>query len=112
MYNLGKKEVLDKLNTRETGLSEQEALNRLKIYGLNQLERKNKINPVKIFLSQFFDPLVFILVIATIVSFYLNETLDAIVILSILLLNAIFGFTQEHKAEKSIELLQKLSVSQ
>ena len=112
MYNLGKKEVLDKLDTRETGLSEQEALNRLKIYGPNQLERKNKISPVKIFISQFFDPLVFILIIATIVSFYLNEALDAIVILSILLLNAIFGFTQEYKAEKSIELLQKLSVSQ
>lgn len=108
-YNLGKKEAVQKLESSEQGLSEAQAASRLKKYGQNIIERKRKINPAGIFLHQFLDPLVIILIIVTFISLYLKEYLDSIVILVILLINAIIGFTNEFKAEKSIELLQKIS---
>jgi len=109
-YELGIKEVLNKLNSSDKGLSSKEAKERISKYGRNQLKRKHRISRLKIFLSQFVDPIVVILIIATIVSFFLKEVIDGIVILTILLLNALLGFFQEYKAERSIELLQKLSV--
>ncbi|MFH1592700.1 MAG: calcium-translocating P-type ATPase, SERCA-type [Candidatus Woesearchaeota archaeon] len=108
-YNLGKEEVLRKLDTSEKGLSDREVSARLRKYGKNVIKRKHKINPVVLFLKQFLDPLVIILLIVTIVSFFLGEYLDSVVILAILLINAIIGFANEYKAEKSIELLQKLT---
>ena len=110
-YELSKKEVLDKLGSSEQGLNSVEAARRSSTYGKNILKREKKISPLHIFLNQFIDPLVIILIIATIISFFLKEVLDAVVILVILILNAVFGFVQEYKAEKSIELLQKLSVT-
>ncbi len=103
------KDVLRELSSFEKGLSEKEAQRRLEKYGKNIIERKHRISALKIFLKQFLNPLVIILIIATVVVFIFKEYLDGIAILIILLLNAILGFFQEYKAEKAIELLRKLS---
>jgi len=96
------------------GLSESEAKELLEKYGENKIERKKKISPWKIFLSQFKSPLVLLLILASIISFLINfyqneEYLDTLLILLIVFISAILGFYQEYKAERTIESLQKLA---
>jgi len=110
-YKLSLKEIYKKLKTSEKGITEKEAKKRLKKYKENIIERKKKIHPIKIFLTQFINPLVMVLIFATIISLAIQHYIDAIVIAIILLLNAILGFIQEYKAEKAIELLNKLRSS-
>ncbi len=93
----------------EEGLSSQEAEERIKTYGRNELKEKKKKSPILLFLSQFKDFIVIILIIATIISALVHEYADAIVIAIILIVNAILGFVQEYRAEKSIEALKKLA---
>ncbi len=106
---LDTKHVLEELHTDEKGLSEQEAQVRLQKYGTNELKEEKKISRLEILLSQFSSTLVIILIGATIFSAIIGEILDAVVILIIVILNAIFGFVQEYKAEKAIEALKRLS---
>ena len=101
--------VLSELKTSEKGLSEEEAKNRLSIYGPNEIKEGAKVSPLKIFLSQFKSIVVWILIAATFISAFLREYIDAIVILVILALIAIIGFFQEYRAEKAIEALKKLA---
>jgi Ca2+-transporting ATPase len=103
------KQVLKELQTSEKGLSEQEAQVRLLKYGINELKEEKKISPIEIFLNQFKSILVIILIGATVFSAAIGEVLDAAAIIAIVILNAIFGFFQEYKAEKTIEALKKLS---
>jgi P-type Ca2+ transporter type 2C len=91
------------------GLTKSEAEKRLKTYGLNQLENKKKISPIKIFLSQFNDFIVWVLIAATVISGVMGEKADAITILIIVVMNSILGFIQEFKTEKSLEALKKLT---
>lgn len=93
----------------EKGLTKNEAEKRLKTYGLNQLENKKKVSPLKIFLSQFNDFIVWVLIAATIISGVIGEKADAITILIIVIMNSILGFIQEFKTEKSLEALKKLA---
>lgn len=93
----------------ENGLSNAEAEKRLKKYGLNQIEKKKKISSVKIFLSQFNDFITWVLIAATVVSGLTGERADAITILIIILMNAVLGFIQEFKTEKSLEALKELA---
>jgi P-type Ca2+ transporter type 2C len=108
-YSVPILKLLSDLGTTEEGLSENEAKKRIEQYGLNELEEKNPISALKIFLLQFKSFLVFILIAAVIISVIINHLLDAIVISIILVLNSIFGFVQEYRAEKSIQKLKKLS---
>ena len=108
-YNHTKKESLDLLKTKETGLSSHQAEQRLHNYGLNEIREEKQISIFKLIISQFSSPLVWILVAALIISVYLGEMIDASIILAIIILNAIIGFTQEYKAEKAIEALRKLA---
>ncbi|SKA72624.1 Ca2+-transporting ATPase [Clostridium sp. USBA 49] len=94
---------------RLKGLTQNDAEKRLKTYGLNQLESKKKISPIKIFLSQFNDFIVWVLIAATVISFMMNEKADAITIFIIIVMNAVLGFIQEYKTEKSLEALKKLA---
>ncbi|MEM4663231.1 MAG: cation-translocating P-type ATPase [Candidatus Diapherotrites archaeon] len=110
------KEVLDKLNSNSQGLSETEAKRRLELYGKNTIEAERKINPLKIFLKQFTDYLIIILILAALISFFMSmlpggegHEIDALLILIILVVNAFIGFFQEYKAEKSILALKKLA---
>ena len=102
-------EVLNELNTTDKGLTSSEATARLKTYGRNILEEREKISPIIILLEQFNSPVVWVLLAALVISFILGEKVDAIVILVILLINAILGFIQEYNAAKEIKALKKLS---
>ena len=107
-YSRTEKEVLLGLNTSTAGLASKEAAQRLKKYGPNELKEKKKISAFSIFLGQFKSFIVYILIAAVILSILLQEYIDAAVIAAILVINAILGFTQEYKAEKSLEALKKL----
>ncbi|MBI5072628.1 cation-translocating P-type ATPase [Candidatus Woesearchaeota archaeon] len=95
--------------TNENGLSPLAVQDRLKKYGCNIIKEQKKIHPFLIFLRQFQSVVVHILLGAVIISFFLGNYIDASVIISILIFNAVFGFVQEYKAEKSIEALRKLA---
>lgn len=102
-------DVFSALGTSEKGLSEEEAGKRLKEYGPNELKEGKKISPFRIFLSQFTDFIVWILIGAIAISMFLGEWIESIVILIILIINAVIGFLQEYRAEKAIEALKKLA---
>lgn len=91
------------------GLSELEARERLKTEGLNIIVNSKKISATKIFLSQFNDFIIWVLIVATIISGFMGNKADAITILIIVFMNAILGFIQEYRTEKSLEALKKLS---
>lgn len=91
------------------GLTTREAQKRIKKYGPNVLKKKKKVSPFKIFLEQFNDFIIWVLVGATIISGFMGEKADAITILIIVIMNAILGFVQEFKTEKSLEALNELS---
>ncbi|MCX6814391.1 MAG: calcium-translocating P-type ATPase, SERCA-type [Candidatus Aenigmarchaeota archaeon] len=103
------KQVLKELQSSEKGLSEQDVQTRLQKYGTNEIREEKKISRLEIFLNQFKSILVIILIGATVFSAAIGEILDAAAIIAIVILNAIFGFFQEYKAEKAIEALKRLS---
>ncbi len=109
-YNLTVEKSAEALNSDlQTGLGEAEAKKRLTESGPNQLQEKEKIKPFVIFLGQFEDFIVWILIGAALVSGFLREWVDALAIVAIVVLNAILGFVQEYRAEKSLAALKKLS---
>ncbi|HLP42488.1 MAG TPA: HAD-IC family P-type ATPase, partial [Fibrobacteria bacterium] len=91
------------------GLTEAEAGSRLMADGPNLLRESESIRPWKLFLAQFSSLIVWLLIVAGIVSGILGEIADAVAILAIVILNAIIGFYQEYSAEKSIAVLKKLT---
>lgn len=90
------------------GLSSAEARESLKAYGKNEIARGRKLKGVKIFLSQFKSPLVYVLLLAAIVTFFLGEYIDTGVILFAVVVNTVLGFIQEFRAEKSLEALKEV----
>ncbi len=92
----------------KTGLSKEEAKNRVDEYGLNELVRIAKTPWYKVFLRQFTDVLILILFAAAVISLAIGEVGDAITILVIIVLNGILGFVQEFKAENAIEALRQM----
>ncbi len=109
MHSKTIEQVLRELNTSVKGLSQKEADERLQKYGLNEIKEAKKISPWKIFIEQFNSVVIWILIIATIISAFLKEITDAIVISVIIILIAILGFRQEYRAERAIEVLKKLA---
>jgi Ca2+-transporting ATPase len=93
----------------ELGLSSGEAAERLKKYGPNLLAEKQGKSPFGLFLDQFKDFIIWVLIVAALVSGFLQEWVDALAIICIVVINAILGFIQEYKAEKSLAALKKLS---
>ena len=101
-------EVIGNLVTNvNTGLNLTEVEDRLRKYGHNQLEEKEGVSPIMLFLSQFNDFIVWVLIAAAIVSGFMGELVDALAIIAIVIINAIIGFIQEFRAEKSLAALQK-----
>lgn len=90
------------------GFSQEEAGRRLAIYGRNEIKIKVAIIWPRILLNQIKSPLVFVLVAASLVSFFLGEVIDAAVILVAVVINTVFGFFQEYRAEKSMAALANL----
>lgn len=107
-YQLSQESVLSELHTTHQWLSSAEASQRLVQYGPNILQAKQKISPWMILLSQFKSPLIVILMIATAISMSVGHMVDGMIVLIIVVLNAVFGFVQEYKAEKSMESLKKM----
>ncbi|MBI4007946.1 MAG: cation-translocating P-type ATPase [Planctomycetes bacterium] len=109
-HTLDTKDIIIALSTDERrGLSSQEADIRLKKYGPNKLAEKEGESPLFLFIGQFRNFIVWVLIGAAIVSGILGEWLDATAIVAIVILNAILGFVQEYRAEKSLAALKKLS---
>lgn len=109
-YQVSRNDIVKQLNTSEThGLSHQEAEKRRKKIGENVLAEEKKPSRIFIFLKQFEDFMVLVLLAATLISGLIGEYVDAITIMAIVLLNAVLGYFQEQKAEKSLEKLKELS---
>ena len=109
MHSKPIQQVFKELKTSEKGLIQSEAEARLKQYGLNEIKEGKKISATEIFLNQFKSIVVWILIIATIISGFLKEYIDAVVILIIIILIAVLGFILEYRAERAIEALKKLA---
>ena len=108
-YNLTITETLSKLNTTPKGLSNKEADKRLERYGPNAIKKKKKKPAWLILAGQFTDFMVLVLIGATVISAFLGEIADAVTILAIVIINAVLGFVQEFRAEKSLDALMKLT---
>lgn len=109
-YQMSAEETLQKLNTHpDKGLPAKEAARRLDEQGPNELSEGKTISPVTLFLNQFKDFMVLVLMGATLISGLLGEFLDAITIIAIILMNGILGFIQEFRAERSLRALKELS---
>jgi len=93
----------------QQGLTEEEAEESRKKHGLNELTEGKRISPIILFLNQFKDFMVVVLMGATLLSGLLGEYLDAITIIAIILLNGVLGFIQEFRAERSLRALKQLS---
>lgn len=109
-------ELFDEYKTKINGLSENEATERLKKYGLNQLEQRKKESKIKIFLRQFNDLMVILLIIAAILSIFVSilqgdSIIDSIIIIIIVVVNAVLSFIQEIKSDMAIEELNKMFIT-
>lgn len=91
------------------GLTSSEAQKGLEKYGPNEIMQKKKISPIKIFLAQFNDFMVWVLIGATIISGFMRDIADAVTISIIVVINAFLGFIQEFKTEKSLDALKSLA---
>lgn len=111
-HALSEQEVFQQLHSFPSGLSQQEVEKRLQEQGLNELKKEKGINPFKLFLGQFNSPIVFLLLAAVIISLFLNERFDALVIGAILIINSFLGFFQEYRAEKAIDALKRMASPQ
>ena len=118
-HSMSEDEVLEALKTSRNGLSAEEAGKRLLEYGPNKLISKGGVSPIKIFLNQFKDIFVLMLMAAIIISIVMafakpeppamEDYADALTIGAIVILNAIVGFVQEYRSEKAIEAMRKLT---
>jgi Ca2+-transporting ATPase len=105
-------DVLAQVGSSVTGLSVQEAAKRLAATGPNELKEGRRLSPLRLFFRQFKSLMVWILIVAGIISGVLGDAVDAIAIVAIVLLNAVIGFYQEFNAEKSIAALKKMAAPQ
>lgn len=103
------RKVLTSLNTDHEGLTSGEAVQRKEIYGRNELEEGHQKNLLEMFLEQFKDLMVVILLIAAAISGFMHELTDTIIILFVVIINAVLGVAQESKAEKALAALKKMA---
>ncbi len=107
-YLMSEKELYDKLNLKNIGLSSKEASLRLLKYGLNELPRKKKDSVIKLFFKSMIDPIIILLIFAILSSFFIGEIVDAIAIIFIIIIDLIMETYQENKALKTAESLSNL----
>jgi P-type Ca2+ transporter type 2C len=112
-YQEKREQILARMQSDpQKGITAAEAAKRLEEFGPNRLEEKKKRSLAAKVLDQFKDTMVIILIVASLISGFLGEWLDAIVIIAIVIVNAILGLIQEGRAEKAIEALQKMTAPQ
>ena len=107
-HSLPFKVVLERFRSSAEGISSKEAAKRLKKEGPNTLHRKGRESIFKILVRQLFNPLIYILLAATILAIAMGKITDGIVIFSVILINTLIGFIQEYQAGNTIEGLLKL----
>ena len=110
-HQLDVQEVLKELKTARVGLSDEEALSRLHRYGPNELVERKKKTALAMFLGQFSDFMILVLIAAAVISGIIGELSDTIAIAVIVVLNAVLGFTQEYRAERAMAALKKMAAS-
>ena len=108
-HTISTDEALKETNSSKEGLSADEAQRRLAEYGPNELIAKKKTPAIIFFLRQFKDIMILVLVAAAIISAFIGEVTDTIVIVVIILVNAVIGFVQEYRAEKAMDALKKMA---
>lgn len=109
-YRKSSDETMEELNTSLNGLSSQEAAKRKERYGANELKEADRPSALQIFIDQFKDLIVIILIVAALISGATGDLKSTIVIIAVLILNAILGTTQTLNAQKSVDSLKSLSV--
>jgi magnesium-transporting ATPase (P-type) len=107
-HALDSKDVFERLNSRETGLTESEARNRLEDFGPNTLTPPEKRSVWIRFLMQFHNLIIYILLVSAALTAIMAHWIDAGVILGVVIINAIIGFIQEGKAEKALDAIRKM----
>lgn len=103
--------VFEELKSQITGLSQEEAKKRLETYGYNELEEEKKKSYFQVFIRQFKSPIIYVLIFAAVIAFFLGKYLDASIISIVILINSVIGTVQEGRAEKSIAALKKLAAT-
>ncbi|MBU1290006.1 HAD-IC family P-type ATPase [Patescibacteria group bacterium] len=107
-HSFSVKKTIEELKTRVGGLSEREAEKRLGRYGLNEIPSEKSSSKIRLFLRQIKSPLIYILIIAGVVAFLLDDYTDSVVIFAAVFLNTIIGYLQEDKASQALEKLKKV----
>lgn len=108
-WHLSNEEALKKLHSNsKEGLTEAEVKKRLKLYGQNALKTNKNLGSVRLFLAQFNTPLIFLLIFAAALSLVLYDTIDALIIFTIIFISAFLSFIQERSAVKAMEKLLKI----
>jgi Ca2+-transporting ATPase len=102
-------DVLIELNTSEEGLSREEAARRLEVHGPNILKEMEKRGVFMMFVDQFTDFMILVLIAAAVISGIIGDITDTIAIVVIVILNAVIGFVQEYRAEKAMAALKKMA---
>ncbi|HEC96920.1 MAG TPA: cation-translocating P-type ATPase [Nitrospirae bacterium] len=108
-WQMEAEKVVEVLKTSPQGLSNEEARKRLREYGPNELVEKKKKTPFEMFLDQFRDFMILVLIGAAVISGIVGEVTDTLVIILIVVINAVIGFVQEYRAEKAMAALKKMA---
>ena len=106
--NASKGKILKDYNSTLSGLRESDIKKRLKKYGLNELPKEKMKSRLQIFISSLNDPIIYVLIVAAILSFIVGETLDACAIIFIILVDAVVSTAQEYRANLNSEALKNL----
>jgi len=107
-YRLDVNDVLRRLETRYGGLSSLQARENLEIYGPNRLAESKGVSKLSVLIDQFRNPLIYILLVAGLVTLVLQHYIDTTVIMAVVVLNAAIGFIQEYRAEEAMEKLARM----
>jgi P-type Mg2+ transporter len=105
-WSLTGEQLIAELHSAQNGISQTEAESRVKQYGLNALGAQRKNSALVLLLSQFKSPLVLILIFASIVSAFVGEWIDAVIVLAVVIGSTMLGFVQEYRASRSVEQLR------
>ena len=109
-YQKKTEQIANELNVNiQNGLSSSEAKARLEKNGPNALKEKEKKTRLQMFLAQLNEPMIYILMVAAVISVVLKEVSDAIIIMAVVIINGVVGMVQEGKAQDALESLKKLS---
>lgn len=110
-YHKNTEEVFTLLKSRSSGLNADEVADRSRAFGPNEIESTQTLSALKILLRQFTDFMIVVLLIAAVISGYVGDISDTMVILAIVVLNATIGFYQEYRAGRAMEALQQMAAS-